>query len=95
MSDHCRNCKRLGLVIQQMQDTMKSRAKEVDLLLKVWCTGGCEGGVGRWSDEELKLEDVEYMENCAKRMREHYRARQFRKKIKKTSNNATKERSKK
>jgi len=74
----CPNCKRLGKVIQQSQETLKSRNKEIDLLLKVWCTGGCDAGVGRWSDEEIKLEDVEYVEDLARRLRSYYRSRQFR-----------------
>lgn len=75
----CARCKRLGQVVQDMQQVLAEKSRVTDRLLNVWCSGGCDHGVGRYSDEELTLEDVEWAERYAVRLRSHYNSRQFKK----------------
>ncbi len=78
MGYHCGKCKRLGKVIQDMQQVLMHKNKVVDRLLNVWCSGGCPTGVGRFHEHEVTLEEVEWAERYAQRLRAHYGSRQSR-----------------
>ena len=69
--------------IRELLDTVNRFAKRLDALWWVWCDGGCESGVARYSDAELTEEIVQIAERNTKRLRrkwenlkyarEHYR----------------------
>jgi hypothetical protein len=49
---------------------------ELDALGRVWCSGGCEDGMNRYSRVEITEEQVAFLELNAKRARTYYNSRQ-------------------
>ena len=64
--------------IRRMQLSLERRNRELDALHYVWCTGGCQGGVHRWTDELITREVVEHAERQAQRLRTWYQNVEYR-----------------
>lgn len=45
--------------VRRQQEALERKNKELDALHYVWCSGGCDGGVHRYTREELTREIVE------------------------------------
>jgi len=54
----CPQCRKRGDTINNLQRLLREKNEKLDALHYVWCSGGCEGGVHRFSDEELTPEIV-------------------------------------
>lgn len=71
-SDEEREIGRLGGRIKDLQSTLKCKNRELDALHRVWCSGGCEGGVHRHIEDELTAEMVAFAEYNTRRLRQWY-----------------------
>lgn len=56
---------------------LKERNKQLDAMAWVWCSGGCVGGVYRFTDRVLTEEIVELAEHNVKRLRTAYNNEAF------------------
>lgn len=56
----------------------EKRNKELDALHYVWCSGGCEGGAHRWTDQPLTEEIVSIALRNTQRLIQHFRNRKCR-----------------
>lgn len=63
--------------INRLHKDLQRKNKILDSMLWVWCSGSCNGGVNRYSDEILTLEDVELVERNTKRLRCWYNNQQL------------------
>jgi hypothetical protein len=73
--------RRQAAVIRQQQLVLERKNRELDALHYVWCDGGCERGVHRWSDALVTRELVEAAERNTRRLRGWYRIVEFRLKL--------------
>lgn len=70
---------RLRANVRTQQVALERKNRELDALHYVWCDGGCPRGVHRWHDDLILTEDlVKLAERNTKRLRNWYRAVQFR-----------------
>jgi len=69
--------KRLKEQITNLQATLKQRNLELDAIGRVWCDGGCHGGVFRFSDQNLTEEMVRIAERNTKRLRNWFENNRF------------------
>jgi hypothetical protein len=70
----------LRACITGMQEQARLRNVQLDAMGWVWCTGGCKGGMYRYSENEgitLTAEMVEEAERNVKRMRTSYANQQY------------------
>jgi hypothetical protein len=58
--------------ITSLQEGNERRNRELDALHYVWCSGGCPGGVHRWTGEKITKELVEAAERNTRRLRSWY-----------------------
>jgi len=65
--------------INRLHKDLERKNKKLDALLWVWCDGGCDGGVNRYTPKELTLEMVETAERNTKRLRSWYENHKFKK----------------
>jgi len=68
----CPECKELRRQLTIQREANHARNIEMDALHFVWCDGGCEGGVHRWTKKELTMEIVEAAEKNTRRLRDWY-----------------------
>jgi len=54
--------------LQHLENTLHKKNLLLDGLAMVWCSGGCEGGLFRFSDEKLTLEMLDLVKNNTKRL---------------------------
>ena len=74
---HTKNV-RLKIEVSIKDDQLYRRNRELDALGMVWCNGGCEGGVFRYSMDTLTKEQVEMVERNTARLRTWFEAKKFR-----------------
>lgn len=72
----CNHCKdrqakieRQAKQLQVITESLKKKNRELDSLHFVWCSGGCQGGVHRWSEAQVTEELVELAEENTRRLR--------------------------
>ncbi len=65
----CSACLNYKAQITYLQQTLERKNKELDALTYVWCSGGCEGGAARYTDDEITEEIVALAERNTKRLR--------------------------
>jgi hypothetical protein len=58
--------------IELLTTKMREKTLDLDALTFVWCTGGCPGGVHRFSDTRLTEEMIQRAERNVQRMRSWY-----------------------
>lgn len=66
--------------IREMQLSLESKNKELDALHYVWCNGGCEDGVHRWTENNLTEELLQIAERNVRRLRTWFMNHQYRNK---------------
>lgn len=64
--------------LSMLSETLSQKNKELDALHFVWCSGGCPGGVHRYSDTRLTEEMIRIAERNTKRLRSWYNAIKWR-----------------
>jgi len=64
--------------IEISQRASKRRSMELDALGVVWCSGGCDTGMGRYTKTEVTEEMVLFLERNAERARTHFNNRKCR-----------------
>jgi hypothetical protein len=64
--------------IREMQLALERKNRELDALHYVWCDGGCERGIHRWSDALVTRDLVRTAERNTRRLRSWYRTVEFR-----------------
>lgn len=62
--------------IASNQKALQRKSKELDALGITWCSGGCETGMGRYTQTEVTEEMVKFLERNAERARTHFSNRQ-------------------
>ena len=58
------------------QKALQRKSQELDALGIVWCSGGCDTGMGRYTKTEVTEETVKFLERNAERARTHFSNRQ-------------------
>ena len=64
--------------IRAMQESLEHKNKALDALHWVWCSGGCEGGVHRYTEEKLTEEIVKIAEFNTERLRTWFDSKRYR-----------------
>lgn len=62
--------------ITSNQKALGRKSAELDALGIVWCSGGCDTGMGRYTKTEVTEEMVKFLERNAERARTHFSNRQ-------------------
>lgn len=62
--------------ITDNERVLHRKNKELDALGIVWCSGGCDGGMARYTKAEVTEEMVKFLERNAERARTHVNSRQ-------------------
>jgi len=66
----CPRCfEELRAQVRTMQEVLERKNKELDALHYVWCNGGCDTGVHRWTGGPLTEEIVALAERNTARLR--------------------------
>jgi len=69
---------RLKREVSYKDDCLHLKNIELDALHKVWCSGGCKGGVHRYHEEELTEQMVKLAEKNTERLRQWFESCKFR-----------------
>lgn len=56
--------------ITHLQNTLREKNLKLDALHHVWCSGGCNGGVHRWTPNTVNEDLVKMAEGCVARLRD-------------------------
>lgn len=64
-----RKIARQAAELTRLREVIERKNRELDAMHFVWCTGGCAGGVHRWSDGEITEAMVVHAERQAVRLR--------------------------
>jgi hypothetical protein len=68
-----------GERIQELQELLHQKNRELDALGRVWCDGGCGSGMFRWAEREPLTEDeLRFVERNTRRMRTWHQNAKFR-----------------
>jgi len=69
--------------IMNMQLVLENKNKALDAMGYVWCSGGCEGGIYRYTEKKLTEDIVKEAEKNTKRLRSWYETHKYRERSKK------------
>jgi predicted translin family RNA/ssDNA-binding protein len=67
--------------IKFMQDSLHYKNLQLDAMHYVWCSGGCQGGIHRWIDQELTEDMVAAAEQNVQRLRSWFINDKFRRQM--------------
>jgi len=81
----CEKCKDYKKQIKELNDILHHKNLLLDSLGYVWCSGGCDKGIFRYSENTLTEEQLLLVERNTKRLRQWYNNKIFKERNKNES----------